>query len=584
MCRLSDDTFWDSSHQRDLLLLLQERWADFSVTAKQQIEERLFQGRPRWPNEEQDEYEEQRAWVSLNRLQWLHDQGCRFSLAGPEKIAELRTHAPAWQEQHAAKAPASLEGSIYFVRTDSAYSDLLCVPLNAIVSKAVDLRGRTDHEPVERDPFAGLASERPVRVLAALTQCAKRKDYPEWAWRTFLNRDARKSDRPKFSALIAERIVRLPPPVVAGLIAPISSWVLIASKELLSHYPGQFQRVWETLIALLNADPKIAFPSTVRGRHERDWVNEALGRPVGSLAQAVLKDSQSDNLAIGTGFPLPWIRRVEQLLALDGDLHRHALVFCAHHLGWFFSIDLAWTEKNLLIYLDEEGDDQNAFWAGFFWNAQIPPPVLYMRLKSSLLKFSPRKNPRGRDEGEVLAAILLAGWVTIQQETGERYVTSPELREVLLNTGDGFRSHTLWQLERWLAEEKDGRWANQVFAFLTEAWPRHLRVKSPQVSARLCNLAFASVDLFPKIVEVIVSLVSVIEDEHFIAPNLGHAQDEIVIQYPHQTLALLFAILSTNAAVWPYDIGEVLDRIGNAESSLRNDSRLIELQRRWNTR
>ncbi len=580
ICGLSEDPFWDDYHQRDLLLLLQERWSDFSATAKQQIEGRLLQGRPRWPNEEQDHYEEERARLSLNRIQWLQDHSCQFTFAGPEKIAELRKHAPDWQEHYAAKAAASREGSSRSGGTDRTSSDLLRVPLDAVVSKAGELRGRTDRRPVERDPFAGLVSERPVRALAALTQCTKRKDYPEWAWRTFLYTDARKSDKPKFAALIAERVTQLPANAVADIISPISKWLLNSSERLLSHYPQQFQRVWEKVLPLLRSDQKIIRPPRIRGRHERDWAREALTAPVGYLAQALLNDPQSKSLATGTGFPSLWIRRVEELLSLDGDLHRHALVFCTRHLEWFFAIDPGWTEKNLLFKLDEEGDDQNAFWAGFFWAAQTLTPVLYMQLKPHLLKFAPRKSPRQREDGGRLAAILLAGWATVSLETGERYVTSRELREVLVGANDDFRSHALWQIERWLAEEKDGRWANQVFAFLTEVWPRHLHVKSPGVSARLCNLAFASVDLFPKIVDVVVSLVTVIEYEHFVASNLGRAKDEIVVQYPKQTLALLFAILSTNTSVWPYDIGEILGRIGDVNPSLRSDSRFIELKRR----
>jgi hypothetical protein len=88
-----------------------------------------------------------------------------------------------------------------FVRTDTEYSELLQVPLVDVLKKTLELRGRPHELLVKSDPFAGLASQRPVRAFVALTRAAKRDDYPLWAWKTFLYADNRKSDKPKFTAL-----------------------------------------------------------------------------------------------------------------------------------------------------------------------------------------------------------------------------------------------------------------------------------------------------------------------------------------------------------------------------------------------
>ena len=58
----------------------------------------------------------------------------------------------------------------------------------------------------------------------------------------------------------------------------------------------------------------------------------------------------------------------------------------------------------------------------------------------------------------------------------------------------------------------------------------------------------------------------------------------IVDSYPKQTLAILHAVLPENVSAWPFDIENALQRIGSADESLRLDERLIELNRKWNSR
>ncbi len=85
-----------------------------------------------------------------------------------------------------------------------------------------------------------------------------------------------------------------------------------------------------------------------------------------------MKDPQKDGVKVGKGFPLPWLRRVDELLSLEEDLRRHALVMFAFNLNWFFAIDPGWTQKQIISVLDEEGNDQSAIWAGFFWASTTP--------------------------------------------------------------------------------------------------------------------------------------------------------------------------------------------------------------------
>jgi len=585
ICSLSDQSFWDGHHQRDLLLVLAKRWNDFPAPVKRQLEKRLLRGRSRLEGEERGEYTKRRAWLSLNRIHWLQAHGCVFTFDVNAESAKLRELAPEWQQQYSKNAAASMESRVGWVRTDKGYSALLSEPLSTLLSKAAELSDRT-HKMllVESDPFAGLASERPVRAFAALNNAGKRNDYPEWAWRKFLNSEARKSDKPKFSALIAERLSRLPASVMAEFVLPASDWLLNCSKVLLSDYPRHFERVWVKFISVLRSHIESAKSSIVRNNKEPNWAAEALNSPAGKLAQSLMNDPIKDHLEIGKGFPAIWIGRVEELLALDGDLRRHALVMFAFKLNWFFSFDPIWTEANLLSVLDKEDDDQNAFWEGFFWNANVPNQKLYTRIKPHLLGLARRKSSARGGHFGVLSGILLAGWGSIDQETGNRCVTSTEMRDVLLDADDDFRTKTLWQLKVWSSKENEGGWKAKLPVFFTEVWPRHKKAKGPKISAALFDLAFSDADNFSEIADIILPLVTEINQEHIVLRNLRRAKGDIIDKFPEKALALLFAVLPENVSAWPYGIEATLDGIGAADPSLLNNARLVELKRRWNAR
>lgn len=581
LSKLTDRVFWNSAHQRDLLLVLARRWEDFSPAHQAGLCKRLLKGPSRWDEEEDAHYDERRAWSSLERIHWLRGQGCKFDFDIEAETVRLRTFAPKWQEEYGQMAASSIEGSSGWVKPDKEFGPLLSVPLSNVLNKAVELSGRRHGRFVENDPYAGLASSRPIRAFSALTLSGKYGDYPEWAWRTFLNPEARKSDKPKLSALIVERVSRIPKEAFALLTQSISEWLLKSSDTLLSKYPKQFEQIWTALLSVLRAGTEQGRSSVIRGNREPDWATEALNSPIGKMAQAVMNDPQRENLKEGEGFPLSWICRVEELLSMEGDLRRHALVLFSFNLNWFYAIDAAWTERQLISAIETEGEDQSAVWAGVFWRARVPVEGLYLRLKPRLLELAKSRSLSRRGHIEMLAAFILAGWGNTNSKTGHRAVTDSEARDVLINSDEAFRLHILWQLERWSEGEK--HWSEQVGKFLSNVWPRQKNAKSPKISVRLCELALSNPAIFPEIVDIVLPLLTKADGENLLLQDLS-SKDSVVEKYPENTLALLFAVLPDDISAWPYQIDEVLERIGAANLGLLNDRRLLELRRRWNAR
>jgi len=584
---LSDSAFWDSYHQRDLLLVLAKRWPKLKGTVRKSIEQRLLSGRKRWPREKATDFKERRAWAILQRMQWLIDSGCKFSSGVAGKMKLLREAASDWKPEYGEKAVESLESRGGTVSTNTNHVALATTPLSSIIAQAKELSGRSDDFLIKNDPFSGLAAQRPARAFAALNHAAKYEDFPEWAWRRFLNSEARKNDKARFARLIGERLASYPDRNLATIVRPISDWLYGISTKLNADCLPTFDRILQKLSGVLRESANVGRSSILRGSKEPDWTMEAINSPTGKIAESLFNDPRKNDLKRDQGFPREWVVHVEVLLALPDDLRRHTLVILFHNLNWFYAIDPKWTERHLLpVFYGGDPADRDAAWSGFLWGARTPDRKLYILLKPDMLDFAVNPLPSRRSYGEIIAGMILAGWGSVDEGTGERCVSDDEMRSLLLKADDEFRSRVLWQAKRWSDEENESsheRWAGQLSELL-RIWPRQMSARSPNTSARLCELAFSSGDQFPTIADLVLPLLTKIERDHLMLPELRRSGDSIIEKFPERALALLYAILPNNALAWPHDIEGTLQRIGEADSSLNTDERLVALRRRWDAR
>src|SRR4051812_20836682 len=239
----------------------------------------------------------------------------------------------------------------------------------------------------------------------------------------------------------------------------------------------------------------------VEQRHhpDRSWATDALNAPVGKLFNLLMKDPAKNGLEAGAGFPPHWTGRLDDLLALPGDMRRHALVMLGFQVNWLFTIDPAWTERCLLPHVGHDDLDSDALWDGMLWAARVPMRPLYLALKETL--FARAIKAQRRDESTGLAGFLLAGWGS--ETDTERWVTDLELREVLIHTDDELRQQLLWQLEQWCAEI-DNPWRGRVIPFFKQVWPKQRALQTPAMANQLANFALAMDDLMPALVELIL--------------------------------------------------------------------------------
>ena len=171
------------------------------------------------------------------------------------------------------------------------------------------------------------------------------------------------------------------------------------------------------------------------------------------------------------------------------------------------------------------------------------------------------------------------------EKANERYITNTEIRNVLLNANEEFRSHILWQVERWARDEDENNedWLAMLPEFFEDVWPRQKTIRTPMISALLSNLLFLNTKFFPNIAEMLIPRLTIAQPDRLMLPD-PEEDCEIADRYPKMTLDILYTILSEDVSLWPYGVESLLKRIIEIDPKLKYDYHYIELKRRWNSR
>ena len=578
---MSDEAFWDDSHEWDLLHTLSARWNGLSDDIRVEIETRLLKGRSRRQQEKEENFKKQCALSILARITWLSRRGCKQHLNLEEETDRLRELVSDWNPEDADAVvrywgTRSGTGSI-----ETDHSALLGIPLASVLSTARSLSGRRRRGNlfVAYDPFAGLSADRPVRAFSALRIAADKGDFPDWAWGRFLNAEKRKTDKPRFMMLVAERLACYLDSGKTVPIEPVANWLLNVSNHLADQYPASFRRVTSALIqALKDPENRVATAIVFNAppeelKQERELVQTA-AQTAQAVAQALFHTQKTDLL-----------KYADKLLALPKELRRHVLAIFAQYTDWFYTNKREWSEENLLSVLDSSDfDDKDAFGGGFF-SCTTVSQELFMRLKTHLLQLAKEDGETHRKHGEGLSSLILSGWGSVIEGTSDRCISNEEFRTILVQTDDKFRSHVLWRLETWarnVNEETENKWTSLLPEFLRDVWPRQKKANSPAISVSLCQLVLSNEELFPNLVDIILPCLTKIDDllyHHYLPLS-----DNIAKKHPHQMLNLLYAVLPDETSTWPFHIGKILTSISEGDLTVRTNEKFLELKRRWDSR
>ena len=585
---LSNEEFWPFKGERDLLLSLRNKWNTLSKHNRKLIERKILK-RPLKPRHRaREEHVIHTAHKQLSRLHWLKIQDCNLDLNLDKVTEKLRVKAPEWQPEYAKRAAESHDGRFGYMRTDTDWSDLKDAPLTEIIKKAQSKKRRNFRKFTEYAPFAGLCDDRPVRAISALSTEMKAGKFHSKFWEKYLSRSSRKNDTNRLKLLTAGRICQIPNKDFKDILLTASIWFEDNGPELREKNLKMFETLWEKFITTIKKYRSSSVSALVRQEdREIDWTGEAINSASGNLAELHMTDPVKDNLKIGGGCPISWLKKVNQLLNLPNDANRYAMVIFSFNLRWFHLIDPKWTEKNLINIIENDNaqrEDKDAIWSGFMWGARFPHEQLFLKLKPHLLKIvSTRSTNRRHDE--VLSGLLLSGW-GLKDNNNKQYISNEELRNVLSATDEDFRNQILCHLGRW-AKDETSTWDNKVLGFLQNVWPKDKKVRTSKTSARLFQIALEQKKYFPAVSKQVAQMISKVGNEHVFFPESINSDGETdeesnAEKYPEDYLNLLYAFLHDQPERWSYGVTDVLKIIEEARPTLLNDPRLIEIKARLN--
>ena len=586
------DLFWRRNFQRYLLLVLDRRWAELASEKKKIIEEKLKQGRKKiaYLRESKDEYEKYSAYAILERLCWLRDQGCQFTFDFAAFVAKLKQKAGDWSESYAQGAVESMSGQAVWVETDTSWDEFRPIPVHQLAEKVQSTpRWKGMDMEIERKPFVGICKDAPVKAISALSAAARNGIYATDLWHQFLDCDRERKDKnTRLRKLVAGRLVQLPHQVLQKILLTVTRWFKQHGPDIRDKDKGCFLKLWSACIEVLEKEANEARYAVTSQGKVVDWMIEAMNAPAGDLADLASTDPLIHGLEQGQGLPKEWTGYVRQLVELPAPSRQCALAIFSQNLTLFYAIDSPFASETFLSLMetDIENDDIDAVWTGFLYAARYPGDDLFKRIKPHLIEMAIRESPKVRHEITLHGLLLLlAGW-SFKSETG-RPVSDAELREVLLNSREGFRCRVLQRLSLK---------PTQLVEFFEKVWPKQKAVRSAKISAELFNLAFskAEEEHFPELVAAMLPHMNQVNNEHLLLPAMY--PESAMRKYPEKVLALLFAALPGESAFWPrrykteiqpdadsgrsYDVRQMLTELEKQKPELSRNPKMIELKSR----
>lgn len=578
---ISRKAFWHSGNQRDLLTSLAMSWSSLTEEAISIVEAQLLKGPKRKKSYDKDKatFSERKAFMQLSRLHWLANNGCEFSFDLAEISEALRSDAPNWKPEYADGADEELGSRGGFVRTETDYDALLPLELRDIIPKARELSGRTSDYLVEKDPFAGFATTRPLRALAVLRHTTSATSTNQSEWRTFLNHDRRASDTPWLSLLILHRLMNVDDTALKTFLYALTWWFRDKSGLFSIICPKVYDLMYDRIVSLISKEAELGASKIISNSSGKDWLGSALNSSVGHLTDAAIRDNRWTNTPSEK-----WLSRMIALLDMPEETAALAMAELSQRLNWidYHQPDFA-AEILERAFSDTNSVIAEAFWSGFSHGRILPSDRLFSNLKSFIVQRVLETEGEAEDRRSRLSAALLANWRRPFADGNTVHLTDAELTNVLLHGSENFRLSMLSHYEGWAAHtlrepDNELNYLNpkQVSDFFKNIWPRQTSVRTSKISRKLFSILTHNIPLMDVIFEDVLPLLVTVEDQHL--SFYFRDTDTIVEDRAQNLFRILLAVLPTQTRFWPYNLSAMLDRMITAEPSLEHSSDMIRLR------
>lgn len=585
---LDNTSFWNSSHRRELLRLLRDRWPEIDQASRILLEERIAAGRDQHEHDDDGKFLVRRSAESASILTWLVQQGCEIAGATSSVLAGLKAQVPDWSDEWANHADdAEFRGRSGFVTVNTEAGVFDGVPISEIVNVAIAntrdfLRELTDYR-----PFTGLVKAEPAKALAALVSTATRRDYPVDLWKSLIHAwpdTATRDETHEFH----ERLKQLPARIIQDLRHYVGPWMRDKLPAVAAVNETYALSIFDAMVdGLLAGGAGVAESAmgevTVGGEPvstSRRTLDHAINGPLGHATEAWITILDARKLPPGSELPIEFSSGIERLLAAPGEGSDHALTILGRQLNWLNAIVPMWVADRLLPTLAPNNPVAEPMWNGVFHSERLPNPKLFSAIKHNFLGLFPKMYEWGWDSGDSEQAhnwlVLSCIWHVKDPE----YVSYSEAISCIRRFSQAGRTNAIHFLGQYARGDAD-RWSTDIIPFIENAWPGEARYQVESTSVAFLSLFDDAGESFLDLYEAVKPNLRPIHRSFHGLYGFYKPTDEdakpVAAKFPEQTLDLMNRITPDDPRSVPYDLGEVLTKVAEASPDLARDVRFSRL-------
>jgi hypothetical protein len=416
-----------------------------------------------------------------------------------------------------------------------------------------DIRGAPgDSQVVAR--WRGLLVQDPQHAVGILDVLGSDSFFDKGIWALALEQLSNEKSQPECVRLFAAFGDRIGQGFISEHLQQLASLVDMYCQES-RELQGQWAwPLWDLLLG----------PAAEGVPDDRDGsVFEALGSPIGALAEALLNGLGKLNPQTYGEIPLPMRNRLEEMLTGSRPAHRLARIVLARALAWLHRLKPDLVVPSFLSLLDwDASSEARDVWCGYLTSPRMTPE-LWSAICPLFLKVFPHSAQLGELENQLY---LLFGDVLLHEE----FPLEPSDARHALTVGSAAgRAQVAWLWWRQADSATDygaTLFRDRLKHLLTSVWPLELELRDERTSEWLAGLALCCGTEFEDAVKTITPLLTKITTAHFLW-SLG--QNDHADKYPRATLALIDALIGEQIKPWGLkDLNELLTRISKAGPEL----------------
>lgn len=583
------NALWHATSRKETMDLLGELWCTLDEDGRDLLADELLAGPPdellaHLDEEEQQSSRDRRIYDRVTVIERVGEPPLTPALA--ERMEALRTAYPQWRASPGEQAHFSSWMEMSWGPDTRLSPDDLAAMDDAALMET--LRTEQDRREGLLDSWRQLAAAQPKRAVVVLAQIAAADDPGpadiwEPAW--YGLRDAEGESGGATTNEMMALFTQLPDPLFADDDVLRGAVDLLEAKSRVlagGEEPAIFWQLFDRALAVAGEEPLAREEIDMNARARRNWVSDAINRPLGRIATAMINMLFGRRPKVGGGIPDDLKPRLDALMTPADLSHRYARVIGASRVSYLYAIDPEWTQANLISSFSWHDEEESfAMWQAYAWQARIDPQ-LWVALKPYFLPlFTPDRLARLEDWGRNIAqSLMLIGVVFGREEFKQN-----EAREAIRAMPEAMRVDAAAWIAGYMEVEEeqqrddeepiegapDVRWNERIWPWLRRVWPSEAALRSAGVAEQFALAAVATEGAFPDAVKAIRSFAVPARPYRLVVALEESDHPE---RHPAATLELIDALLAKDPIMlFEGEIRSVVERIGAANQALRDDNR-----------